>query len=138
MRRHERSELALVLSVMVLGVAAAVTAGSWQAKQNRDAAAKAMALTGGDPRRGAQLMIRHGCAGCHHIPRVPNADGRVGPSLHQFAGRSYIAGALDNTPDNLVRFIQDAPALVPGTAMPRTGASAQDARDMAAFLYTRS
>jgi cytochrome c1 len=52
------------------------------------------------------------------------------------AGRVYIGGVIPNTAANLMRWIEDPPALAPGTAMPRTGASGQEVRDVAAFLYT--
>jgi len=47
-----------------------------------------------------------------------------------------IAGELPNVPDNLVRWIMNPPAIEPGTAMPDLGLSKQQARDIAAYLYT--
>src|SRR5690348_6599888 len=37
--------------------------------------------TAGDPQRGALLISREGCGGCHSIPGIGNADGLVGPPL---------------------------------------------------------
>jgi len=91
---------------------------------------------GGDPERGAQLVRSFGCGSCHTIPGIRGARGLVGPPLFFFSRRTYIAGQLPNTPDNLVRWIQDPQAIEPGTAMPTLGASEQQARDMAAYLYT--
>jgi cytochrome c2 len=59
-----------------------------------------------------------------------------GPTLEAYAHRAYIAGELPNEPDVLVRWIQDPPALVPGTTMPDRGVPAPLARDMAAFLMS--
>jgi cytochrome c1 len=53
-----------------------------------------------------------------------------------FARRSYIAGQLVNSPDNLVRWIMDPQGVEPGTAMPNLGVVPVVARDMAAYLYT--
>jgi len=93
------------------------------------------AVPDGDARRGIAAMRRHGCGGCHVIPGVAEARGRVGPSLAGFASRPYIAGALPNRPLELVAWIRDPQAVHPGTIMPRLGVSATDARDIAAHLY---
>jgi cytochrome c2 len=91
---------------------------------------------GGDPARGqAQVEVRH-CGACHRIPDVTGAAGVVGPSLAGFARRSFIAGELPNTPENLVPWIRDPHALERGTAMPALGLDEGQARDVAAFLYT--
>jgi cytochrome c1 len=59
-----------------------------------------------------------------------------GPPLTGFAGRGVIAGSVPNTPDTLMRWLQDPPAVKPGTLMPALGVSETDARDIAAYLYT--
>jgi cytochrome c1 len=98
--------------------------------------ARVAALTGGDPSRGRALLKREPCGGCHEIPGVAGANGRVGPSLVHFAARAYIGGHAQNTPENLVRWIQDPSHFEPGTAMPPTPLSEREARDVAAYLYT--
>jgi cytochrome c1 len=60
----------------------------------------------------------------------------VGPNLQGIASRAYIAGVLPNTPDNMVRWIQNPQAVDEKTAMPNVGVSSRDARDIAAYLYT--
>jgi cytochrome c2 len=90
----------------------------------------------GDPGRGAKLIVQYSCSACHTVPGIRRARGRVGPPLDFFAERTYIGGDLPNTPDTLVRWIMDAPGLIPATAMPRLGVSEADARDIAAYLYT--
>jgi cytochrome c1 len=45
-----------------------------------------------------------------------------------------IAGLMANTPDNLVRWIQQPQAIVPGNAMPNSHLSDGQARDAAAYL----
>jgi cytochrome c1 len=49
-----------------------------------------------------------------------------------------LAGKLDNNPDNLQRWIRDPQSVTPGTAMPDLRVGQSDARDMTAFLYTRT
>lgn len=134
--RWRRADIGLALGAAAILLAAAGAAGGWQWREDRRAAQQAARLTGGDPARGRSLMRPYGCAGCHDIPGVRGADGRVGPSLEHVAGRVYIGGVIPNTAANLMRWIEDPPALAPGTAMPRTGASGQEVRDVAAFLYT--
>lgn len=95
----------------------------------------AIALTHGDPDRGAGALAAYGCGGCHVIPGIANANGRVGPELGDVARRVYIAGVLTNTPENLIAFIANPKAIDPMTAMPLTGISPAEARDVAAYLY---
>ncbi len=80
------------------------------------------------------LMIQYGCPACHVIPRVPGAVGQVGPSLAGLGQRSYIAGTLPNTPDNIVSWIMHPQHFRPGSAMPEMGVTEQDARRMEIFL----
>ncbi|MBV9510019.1 MAG: c-type cytochrome [Caulobacteraceae bacterium] len=91
---------------------------------------------GGDAERGAKEMVRAQCGACHEIPGVEAADGLVGPPLGQFSRRTVIAGFLPNTPSNLVRWLRDPQGVLPGNAMPSTGLGDQQARDVAAYLYT--
>ena len=92
--------------------------------------------TGGSPERGRTAIEAHGCTACHTIPDVDGPKGKVGPGLGGFAQRSFIAGQVPNTPDNLVHWIQDPHSIRPGTAMPNTNVNKQEARDVAAYLYT--
>ncbi|WP_184719904.1 c-type cytochrome [Caulobacter sp.] len=93
-------------------------------------------IAGADPARGLTLVESHGCGACHVIPGVDWPRGQVGGSLKGFASRTLIAGKLPNQPDALVRWLRDPPALSPDTAMPATGLSEAQARDVAAYLYT--
>lgn len=91
---------------------------------------------GGDPARGEVALRSYGCGACHAIPGVAGAHGRLAPPLDGWAGRQIIAGTLPNTPEQLVLWIRDPQAYKPGTNMPDVGVSTEDARDMAAYLYT--
>lgn len=92
-------------------------------------------IAGADPARGLTLVESHGCGTCHVIPGVDWPRGQVGGSLKGFASRTLIAGKLPNQPDVLVRWLRDPPALSPDTAMPATGLTDAQARDVAAYLY---
>ena len=93
-------------------------------------------MTAGDPHAGRKLIQSHGCGGCHTIPGVVQARGKVGPPLTGVAGRAYIAGRLRNTPENMVLWVDDPKSVDPRTAMPDMGVTRREARDIAAYLYT--
>ena len=95
-----------------------------------------VSTTTGDSKRGHGLFGYYGCTACHTIPGVYGADGVIGPPLIKMSRRGYVAGVMKNTPYNLVRWIQDPPAIDPMTAMPNLHVKDQDARDMAAYLYS--
>jgi cytochrome c1 len=90
----------------------------------------------GDAGRGHDVIAAYHCGACHTIPGVIGANGRVGPPLEAFGARTFIAGEMPNTPDNLVRWVRDPRGVAPRTAMPGLGLDEQEARDVAAYLYT--
>jgi cytochrome c1 len=86
--------------------------------------------------RGATTIERVGCGACHFIPGIEDAEGGVGPPLEGFAERKLIAGVLANNEGNLVRWLLDPDAVKSETAMPDVGLTEQQARDVAAYLYS--
>jgi cytochrome c len=93
-------------------------------------------ITNGDPDRGRVAVASYGCIACHTIPGVAGATALTAPPLIGISQRSYIAGVLENTPDNLRRWIQHPRRVNPHTAMPEQGVTDRDASDIAAYLYT--
>ena len=89
-----------------------------------------------DTRRGRQLVSEKGCVTCHTFPDLKWPRGGLGPSLQDFGRQGLIAGRLPNQPGVLMQFIRNAPALVPGTAMPAISMTDQEARDVTAYLLT--
>lgn len=106
-------------------------------RHNHTQADVAKTMTGGDPKRAPEIFRRYGCSGCHTIPGIPGADGQVGTPLTGIAKRVFIAGALENRSDNLVAWIVSPRRFSPQTAMPATGISQQEAKDLAAYLYAQ-
>jgi len=113
---------------LVLAATFVLSSCGWEAER------RASAMTGGTPSLGREKIRRYGCPSCHTIPGIPEADSLVGPPLTKIAGRTYIGGVLTNTPENMIRWIQNPQGVDPLTAMPNLGVSEEDARDMAGYL----
>lgn len=118
-----------MLVVEAIVIAAAVGCG------RHDESFAARQVPGGNADNGRNYMNAAGCGTCHTIPGVVNARGMVGPPLDHFARRSFIAGEVPNTAQNLVKWIVDPPSIEPNTAMPTLGVTPAEARDIAAYLY---
>jgi cytochrome c2 len=107
---------------------------------NRDRAeppAPKVPVMAGNAERGRALAAQYGCNVCHAIPGVEGPQGSLGPPLAGVATRPTISlGAVQNTPENLRRFIQNPASLNPQSAMPPIGLPDSDALDIAAYLRT--
>ena len=90
----------------------------------------------GNVQHGAELITGLGCGTCHIVPGIDGAVGLVGPPLDHVGARTYIAGVLRNTPDNMVTWLRHPQAVVPNNAMPDMGLGESDARDITAYLNT--
>jgi cytochrome c oxidase subunit 2 len=97
----------------------------------------------GDTQAGAQLFAQMtfnnpghkagACYGCHTINGV--SQGNVGPNLTHFASRTTFAGStLDNTPENVAKWLRDPQAVKPDAIMPNLGLSDQQINDLVAYL----
>jgi cytochrome c oxidase subunit 2 len=101
----------------------------------RQQQAPAFAATG-NAVRGAQLFQQGACVGCHTIRGTP-AQATVGPDLTHCGGRSTLAAAAlekDAQGANLRRWLQDPPAVKPGSIMPNLHLSEQEIADLAVYL----
>ena len=84
--------------------------------------------------RGKELFLSQACVGCHTI-RGTVAAGVLGPDLTHVAGRlSLGAGTLENTPENLRRWLRDPQDAKPGNLMPAPGVTPEQLDDLAAYL----
>jgi cytochrome c len=126
---------AALLSTALFVAAGVAMYASFIAAPDR-ARREAAGATGGDPERGAQAIAVRGCGSCHRIEGVPGARATVGPPLDRLAFRGALPGGLPNTTPNLLRWIRFPQQVSPGTAMPDLNIPAQEARDIAAYLYS--
>ncbi|MFC8923066.1 c-type cytochrome [Cellulosimicrobium sp. NPDC057127] len=122
-------------AVVAVGVVAAGAAATVSWLGTGDDHGPRHVVPGGDAERGRELLVTYGCTSCHAVPGVPSVERGVGPDLAGMDERLAIAGHLPNRPEELIRWIRDPQEIAPGTLMPDMGVDAQDARDMAAYLY---
>jgi cytochrome c len=126
-----------VPSRRTIGIAAAISivvvtaCGNGNQRQHT-----AQVTTGGNVLRGADMIQYYGCGSCHIIPGISGAAGLAGPPLSGIGNRIYIAGVLQNTPDNMMRWIENPKAVDEKTVMPYLGVTHRDAADIAGYLYT--
>lgn len=86
----------------------------------------------GDPEQGAEIFVQQ-CAACH-THEDTTAVGVIGPNLTDFEQQDQIAGAIENSPENLASWLDDPQAIKPGTAMPTLPLSEADIQHLVAFL----
>jgi cytochrome c1 len=101
-----------------------------------DKTAPSRQLAGANPTQGLRLIQAEGCGACHRIPGVKWPRGAVGGSLDNLQGQAMIAGRFPNRPEVLIAWLRDAPAMAPDTAMPASRLTKEQARDVAAYLYS--
>ncbi|MDH3297063.1 MAG: c-type cytochrome, partial [Gemmatimonadota bacterium] len=96
----------------------------------------AVAIDGQDPLAalGGDVLLRTGCIACHRIDGTV-AQGVLGPDLsHVGSRRKIAAGILDNTPENMERWLRDPAAVKPGALMPKLALTDEDIRSLTAYL----
>lgn len=119
-----------------LGLAALACAALVAACNSAQGGEPARAIPGANADNGKRLITGFGCGSCHVIPGIDGANGMVGPPLTSFGRRVYIAGEVPNTADRLEQWIEVPQSIEPGTDMPNLGVTQDQARDIAAYLYT--
>jgi cytochrome c oxidase subunit 2 len=90
--------------------------------------------TGPDAIAGSHLFQTSQCSSCHQI-RGTAANGQIGPDLTHGGSRTTLAGyVLDNTPPEMRKWIENPQHFKPGAKMPDLGLSAQEVRQLTAYL----
>jgi cytochrome c oxidase subunit II len=85
---------------------------------------------------GRRVFETQACMNCHTVAGT-SATGRFGPDLTHLMSRATLAsGAIDNTPANLRRWIQDPAAFKGGALMPAMQLSDQQLDQVTAYLST--
>ncbi len=83
-------------------------------------------------KQGQALFQAKGCIGCHSMyPALP----LIGPNLHHVGSRTYVAaGTLENTDENLAKWIQNPQAWKEGVLMPNLGLKDDEVHALVAYL----
>ena len=83
---------------------------------------------------GQTVFMHNACINCHTVAGTA-ATGRFGPDLTHLASRDTIAsGAVENTPDNLRKWIDNPNALKPGALMPSMNLNQHELDVVTAYL----
>lgn len=83
-----------------------------------------------------QQVFSERCAGCHAV-RGTDANGKQAPDLtHLGSRRTLAAGALTNTPDHLLDWIEHAQQIKPEALMPSIALTTGEAATLSAYLAT--
>ncbi|MCA1408744.1 cytochrome C [Ensifer sp. IC3342] len=131
-----RLKTSLLLTSIVVAMPLVVV-GANVLKERQQRRSAAMAMTQGDPSQAPPIFRKYGCGGCHVIPGIAGADGKVGGPLVDLRERVYLAGVVENTSDNLVNWIASPQRFSQRSAMPATGITESEARHLAAYLYAQ-
>ena len=127
------SVVPVLLGIALMGAIAVTTTTALQDRTRQKE--RAIQITGGNPDHAMQAIVHYGCASCHDIPGAQMPGGLAASSLSDLRKRIYLGGRVNNTPENLTRWITNPKQFDPLTAMPVTGISEDEARDISAFLY---
>jgi cytochrome c oxidase subunit 2 len=85
---------------------------------------------------GRTVFMNNACINCHTVAGTV-ATGRFGPDLTHLASRDTIAsGPVQNTPENLRKWIADPNSMKPGVLMPSMHLSDHDLDVITAYLTT--
>ncbi len=104
---------------------------AWVAQQRADAA---VPPPGSVAATGAEIFQRSACIACHTV-RGTNARGTIGPDLTHIGSRTTLgAGMLDNTSQNMARWISDPQGIKPGNKMVLVPPTGQDLTAIVAYL----
>ena len=102
----------------------------WQARMRQPAPPPADSAA----RQGEEVFMTRQCVLCHNIEGTP-AGSIAGPDLTHVASRLTIAaGTLENTRDNLARWIRDPQGVKPGAQMPQPELTPAELAALVAYL----
>jgi cytochrome c oxidase subunit 2 len=83
---------------------------------------------------GQTVFMRNACINCHTISGTA-ATGRFGPDLTHLASRDTIAsGAIQNTPENMRKWVDNPSSMKPGCLMPPMHLNDHDLDAITAYL----
>lgn len=103
---------------------------AWVRDQQRAAAAAPVGLAA----QGERIFFQQSCPSCHAIAGTA-ANGNAGPNLTHVGSRATIgAGVLQNTPQNMERWLANPQTVKPGNLMPSSKLTADEVRALTAYM----
>ncbi len=82
---------------------------------------------------GARIFEQRSCSSCHAFA---GSGARIAPDLTHLASRATLAaGAVDNGPEALARWLADPQRMKPGALMPNLHLSDEEVQDLVEFLW---
>lgn len=88
-------------------------------------------------RRGRRVFTGNACVGCHTVRGTAEVGAVFGPDLTHIGSRTTIgAGILENTRENLERWLRETQEVKPGNLMPQISLTDEEIRDLAAYLMS--
>ncbi len=114
---------------------------SWETAQLHPQMPDSSALA----QEGGQIFTRSTCTNCHALVDAPKVAANlahhvtIAPSLNDLGDRETLgAGTLDNSPENLAKWLKDPQACKPGSNMPDFHFSDEEVRALTAYLWRKS
>lgn len=105
---------------------------AWAAEQKKPA--QQNFSTDPEAAKGEAVFMHSACINCHTVAGTA-ATGRFGPDLTHMASRDTLAsGAVENTPRNLRKWIDDPNSMKPGCLMPAMHLNDRDLDAITAYL----
>src|SRR5439155_12073113 len=103
---------------------------SWLAHERQPAAENPAASAG------RSAFLAQSCVNCHRVRGTP-AQGSYGPDLtHLMSRKTLASGVVENTPENLSRWVADPQQIKPGCLMPAFGLGDRERNDVVGYLLT--
>jgi cytochrome c oxidase subunit 2 len=103
---------------------------SWLENERQPAAEDAAASTG------RSAFLAQSCINCHRV-RGTSARGSGAPDLtHLMSRKTLASGMVENTPENLRRWVADPKQIKPGCLMPAFGLTDRERNDIVRYLLT--
>jgi cytochrome c oxidase subunit 2 len=91
---------------------------------------------GGEAAKGLALFEQLSCGSCHAVKGTP-ANARVAPDLTHIASRREIGACIiNNTPDNLHRWLVNPQNVKPGALMPNFNLTDEQVNQLVAYFET--
>jgi cytochrome c oxidase subunit II len=85
---------------------------------------------------GRTAFLGQSCVNCHRV-RGTAAQGSYGPDLTHLMSRQTLAsGMIENTPENLRRWVADPQQIKPGCLMPAFGLTDRECDDIVSYLLS--